>query len=227
MSDPARRALERQAALADPAARVALLRERQRAGALTPERLRLAAALGAPEARALAPDAGDLLASGRPLAWFDALDAADEEAGLRARFAVAWALEPRWSAWASGRDVRFRPFAGLAAQTLRAGAALWLQGPGFEAAAESRSEQAYEVAHAAASEHPGLSAPTAAAAALQAAARAAEAALALRTGQGEPPTPAHLLADDPGALALAREALAAEVIPWALGDGDPLRERAG
>jgi len=226
VSDARRRALERRfqdsGAVADAAA---LLRERVRAGELSEARARLAAALGEPAARELEPDARDPAA---------ALADADREAQLRGLVAVAHrervALRRRAPAPHTRRareDAYEAELAPAAERALRAVEA-WAVAPGTgggQVAARLADLTASLDAEGRSSGWFGLPSPRqdAVRAHAEAVARLARAALdeasARHLDAASGPL-RELLGED-----ALRVALRAELLPWLLGDGDPLAER--
>jgi hypothetical protein len=96
VADERLRTVEREALSGDPAARARLLRERVRVGALTRERLALAASLGDEVARLAAPD--EPLLPGGVASLLDALERWGREPLGRAALSAARAALPRWAA---------------------------------------------------------------------------------------------------------------------------------
>lgn len=222
MSDERRRRAERDAAGdgGDEAAARDLI-ERLRSGELTRERVALAAYLG-DRASCLALDAGPRAEVVTPGAWARGLAAFGREAEVRAAIAVAWVVLPEWegdevSEWVAGRRALVR--AAIEA------AEAWVLEPTPEA--EHRAEQASSSARLACMFEPHSERAKTAG---LIGAMAAHATSSVVVEHDAATTHyASACVDLTAGLVGRRHAEAAvarEVVPWALGRRDPVRQRA-
>ncbi len=204
----------------------AFLRAALRAGRLAPERLALAAHLGDPSARALAPEAtSPPSAAGEPLArWVEGVASYGLAAARRAGLAVVrlalpeWErhsayLAPRWRAVTARGRPRIDPRPGELVRALEG----WLLAPEDAARAEALRRARGEAAEVILLRTSSVRG--------RAALDAVRALLLAADGECGPATRAaeDLLYPDPAAR--VRAALAREVVPWALGLADPLAPR--
>lgn len=215
MADEALQRWRRAAATGDAEAETRLLAGRVRAGELAPERLRLASYLGAPAARELAP----LEQRGT---WAIGLWEFGAEAVVRAGIAAARARIARvhdgvrtelalelLEAWLVEPDPRGKAALRARAEALAPGASELLRWV-------LRLFAEYERAGPRVVEGCFLPGP------VYELMQAAEAAAGARPGKGRAARDSRGLA-----AATVRLAIRQELLPWCLGEGDPLRSRVG
>lgn len=215
MADARLRALQRQAALGEPQARVLLLRARLRAGELDWEGVELAAYLGDAEARSLSgqqPPAGASLRE-----WVKGLPTL--EATSRAAIAAARAA---LGCWVSFSPEDARPTLGIAA------AEAWVRCPcrehALEAGTSVRDCQAASFLAAAVAADKAYGPERDRAWAAEAAANAASeaAACAANTAWWAPEQAALQASYALNDVRAVQDAIRSELLPWALGRADPL-----